>query len=369
MKPRAWPLCLLMLSLSPFLIADEPKTEKRQMDCPRCEYTDFCCPEPECSWGTLSARGEFLYWQPVVTGMAYALSRTSLDIDPLTAPFFSSMAPNNISIKNVSFDYGPGYRVGGSYTLPKTKWDLDADYAQFTKKGHDSIQAGGEVLIDTLWDAISAVNATVSASADLQVDLKVINGMVGKTIPFLHCFTIRPSFGLQFYKLNCHENIQYIGTTTVDSVPQDATALVQLINATNGWGLLVGFDAVWTLPWYFELFGQADYGVLRSQFTFTQNEQIQISTLSDINLTSSSRFTAIIQSIQIKGGLNWNYRFNCCTHPLALKLYAGYEMDVWIQDVQLTRVLSLGTAYSDALTTNIGNVGFRGLTAGAEFSF
>ena len=44
-------------------------------------------------------------------------------------------------------------------------------------------------------------------------------------------------------------------------------------------------------------------------------------------------------------------------------------MVVWLQNIQLSRVISLGTGFSDAVTANIGNVGFRGLTAGASISF
>ncbi len=71
----------------------------------------------------------------------------------------------------------------------------------------------------------------------------------------------------------------------------------------------------------------------------------------------------------MKGGVNWNYEFNCACHPMGFKLYAAYEMNVWVQDVQITRAIPIGTPLADAVTINIGNVGFRGLTAGAEFSF
>jgi hypothetical protein len=71
----------------------------------------------------------------------------------------------------------------------------------------------------------------------------------------------------------------------------------------------------------------------------------------------------------MKGGVNWNYAFNCNHHPLVIRLYAAYEMNVWVQDVQITRAIPIGTPLADAVTINIGNVGFRGLTAGAMFSF
>ena len=331
-----------------------------------CEYLQSCCLQ-QSSWGTLSVFGEYLYWQPVVTGLPYSLTHTILTV-PFNPFGPENPFPDNLSDRNVKFGYGNGYRLGASYTVPETDWDFKVDYTQFDKKGRDSVMAGGEVFVDTLWDVLSAVVAT-EANAEMDVELKITNVTIGKTVPLGGCFKIRPNFGLQFFKLDCNENIQYLGTTFVASIPQASTADIQLINDTNGWGLLAGFDATWELPWCFELFGQTNYGILRTSFSVSQNQQTEVTTQDTIVLTSTTHFTAILQSIQAKGGLGWNYQFQCCNHPFFLKLYAAYEMDLWLQNIQLSRMLSLGTGYSDAITTNIGNVGFRGLSTGVQITF
>lgn len=349
-----------------FGLENGEKKKEEAPTCKPCEYESACCPEKS-SWGTFAVKGEFLYWQPDVTGMAYALTHTRVTI-PFN-PFGSdSPLPDKLSIQNVSFNYSPGFRVGARYTLPKTQWDVSCDYTQFTKTGHASVSADSQTFIDTLWDAVSAV-LPIQAKSELEVRLKVINTTIGKSIELPHCFTFRPNVGFQVYKLDCEESIQYIGTTVVDSAPQNSTASVQLLNNTRGWGLLIGFDAIWRLPYYFEIFGRSDYGIERTSFSFSQNQQTVVTTQPTSNLNSNSQFASIIQSVQVMAGIGWNYIFNCSNHPLALRLYAAYEMDVWLQNVQVTRALSLGTGYSDALTTNIGNVGFRGLTAGAKFTF
>ncbi len=346
--------------------AAEPKVANTPDACPTCEYDHHCCPEKKSSWGTFSARGEFLFWQPFVTGMAYVLTHTNVAVP--FGPFGPTVDPDNLSIRNVKFKYGPGYRLGGRYTLPKTAWDFDADYTRFTKSAHDSISAGNGVFLDTLWDALSAINAT-EASSHLKVKMWAVNATIGKTLPFLHCFRIRPNFGVQIFRIDTHERFRYSGITSVDNTPFDSVSHQQLMNDSTGWGLLVGLDAFWRLPWYFEFFGKANYALLRTKFRSTQRQQAQVTGQEEIDLNSTTRFNAITHSIHIIGGVDWNYQFNCRKHPLAFKIYAGYEMNLWLQDIQLTRVLSLGTGFSDATTTNIGNVGFRGLTAGAEFSF
>jgi len=368
MKKKRFFLLFTLLIASASLKAEEPNAQKMQIPlCEYCEYDNTCCLQKGSSWGTFTVDGEFLYWQPIITGLAYVITHSDIQL-PFGTPFGPGTYPNNLSIRNAGFDYGPGYRVAARYTLPKTAWDLSADYTQFTKTGHDSVQAGNGLFIITLWDAPGAINPT-HASTELQVKLKQINATIGKTIWATGCFTTRPKFGAQFYKLDCNEGIQYVGTTTVNNVDLNSTSNVQLITDTKGWGLLVGVDAIWRLPCHFELFGQTAYGVLRTLFVSHQNQQIMVDTQPEIDLTSLSRFKGIIQSVEMKGGINWNCEFNCDHHPLAIKLYVAYEMNVWLQDVQLTRAIPIGTPLADAVTINIGNVGFHGLTTGAAFSF
>ncbi len=98
--------------------------------------------------GSLSVSGEFLYWQPTVTGMPYALTRTSVALP--FGPFGPGVVPDNISVKNVNFDYAPGFRVLGRYTFSETQWDVDTTYTQFKTNGRDSIASGDGTFIDTL---------------------------------------------------------------------------------------------------------------------------------------------------------------------------------------------------------------------------
>jgi hypothetical protein len=252
--------------------AEEPNAQKMQVP-PGvyCEYDKTCCLQAGSSWGAITVSGEFLYWQPIITGLAYAITHTDIQI-PFGTPFGAGTYPNHLSVKNVDFEYGPGYRVVARYTLPRTEWDLSADYTQFTQTGHDSVQQGNGLFIITLWDAPGAINAAQASSA-LQVELKQVDATIGKTIWVTGCFMTRPKFGAQFYKLNCGEDIQYVGTTTVSDVNHNSTSNVQLITDTKGWGLLVGVDALWRLPWHFELFGETSYGILRTLFSSHQNHK------------------------------------------------------------------------------------------------
>ncbi len=197
----------------------------------------------------------------------------------------------------MGFEYGPGYRVAGRYTLPKTAWDFNGDYTQFEKTGHSSVQAGDGLFIITLWDAPGAVNPN-RASADLEVKLRQANVTLGKTLWTTGCFMTRPKFGAQFYKLDCNEAIQYVGITTVSEVVRSSISNTQLITDTKGWGLMVGVDALWRLPYHFELCGQTSYGVLTTIFVSHQNQQIFVDTQPEIDLISVSRFRGIIQSMR-----------------------------------------------------------------------
>lgn len=316
--------------------------------------------------GSLSVRGEFLYWQPVITGMSYALTRTTATVP--FGPFGPGTVPDNVIFQNISFDYSPGYRIGGRYELCESQWDLDVEYTSFQKTANESIQPGVGVTIDTLWDALSAVNPS-QASANLNVNLKQVNACIGKTLPFCGCFSLRPDFGFQWYKIDSIENIQYVGITTVSNVPLASTANIQLLNKTSAWGLLGGLNALWQLPYNFGLFGNAHYGLARTEHSVSQNQQTIVLTQDEVDLTSTTNFSSIAQNFNLKAGLNWNRQLSFFNHCWDIDLFVAYEMSVWLQNIQISRVLSLGTGFSDANTTNIGNVGFRGLTAGFGIGF
>ncbi len=141
------------------------------------------------------------------------------------------------------------------------------------------------------------------------------------------------------------------------------------MSKSEGWGLITGLDTLWKLPYNFGFFGNAKYGISRSKFYSGQNQQTTVLTQPQSDLQSVSTFHALTHNIQLKTGFNWNYQLDFQNHPLDLNLYIAYEMSLWMQNVQLTRILSLGTGFSDANTTNIGNVGFRGLTTGFNVGF
>ncbi|WP_154017715.1 Lpg1974 family pore-forming outer membrane protein [Criblamydia sequanensis] len=316
--------------------------------------------------GSFSIRGDFLYWQPVATGMAYALTRTNLDLP--FGPFGPGLVPDNLSLQNVDVDYGPGYRIGARYTLFENEWDIDGEYTRFENSGSDSVLAGNGTLIDTLWDAISSINTT-QASADLTIGIKAANICMGRTISLWDCFSMRPNFGVQWYESNSKEKIEYIGTTLILDVPFDSRSDIELFCNTKAVGLVAGLDAFWKLPCNFGLFGNAKYGISRSRFSTGQNQLVFITGQDDVSLTSSTSFRAMIQNFHLKGGLNWNTPLNLVNCCMNLDIYVAYEMSVYLQAIQITRVLSLGTGFSDANTTNIGNVAFHGLTTGIKVSF
>ena len=332
-----------------------------------CNYSCPCDESYQPSWGSLSVGAEYLYWQPTITGMSYALTHTNV-IVPFS-PFGQGpgIVPNKLSIKNVDFDYGPGYRVYASYTLPKM-WTLETNYTNFEKKAEESVQAGNGVFIDTFWDAISATNPSY-ASAALKVKLQKLDASISRSFNVLNGLKICPNFGMQYFRLDTQEQIKYIGSTIINSVILDSIANVELINNSEAYGVLFGLDVFWSLLWDFELFGKTEYGISRASYSSSQKQQTFIESENDIILNSTSKFKAMQLNVQTLVGLNWSHLFKLKNCPIELNIYVGYEMNIWLQNIQLTRVLSLGTGYSDANTTNIGNVSFRGLVAGASLSF
>src|ERR1700722_10901630 len=66
---------------------------------------DGCCVLREWCSGEFELTGEFLYWQPTVTGLPYAVTYNNA-----TTPIITSVQ-NNVSLRNVEFDARPGFRL------------------------------------------------------------------------------------------------------------------------------------------------------------------------------------------------------------------------------------------------------------------
>ena len=72
---------ILFLIASASLKAEEPNAPKMQtLPCVYCEYDDTCCLQKGSSWGTFKVDGEFLYWKPIITGLAYVITNSIIQI-------------------------------------------------------------------------------------------------------------------------------------------------------------------------------------------------------------------------------------------------------------------------------------------------
>jgi Legionella pneumophila major outer membrane protein precursor len=327
------------------------------------KYGGGCCLLNEWCSGEFEFTGEVLYWQPLVIGIPYALT-----FNQETTTLLGEV-PNHITIKNVEFDFSPGFRLGTAYVLPCSKWDVNVYWTHFRASANDSVQAGGGVLIATLWDALTVINPS-SASAEMTTKLDYVDIDIGKTLNFCGCFSFRPFLGARYYRLNVKEDIDYRGITAQGTV-QAVQTNIQLTNFIRGWGISVGENACWHLPCGFGIYNNNTIATMLSNFTLSQDQQVILpdSPADNFDLSSTSHLRSVKAIITICIGVNWEKDFCCNNFPMHLNLFAGYEFDYFLTQIQMTRAIQTGSLFADAVPSNTGSIGFRGLTVGATLQF
>jgi len=324
------------------------------------EQPEECCLANEWCSGYFEVTGEWLYWQPYLVGQPYALTFTQI------SPFGSPIA-DEISIENVEYDFTSGFRFGGAYVLPCSQWDLSVAWTRHRGEGKASVEAGGGILVATLWDAVPLIEADLAA-AKSKSELDYVDITIGKRWEFCGCFYFKPYVGGRYYRIKNKQSIFYDG----EAGGEAANSSVQLINTGEGWGVLAGEHARWHLPCGFGLFGKSSVSVMLTDFELIQNQQFVFPTTpsNNFDLISTSHLRSIKGILIAHVGVDWQKKFywNCC--PLYFNLFVGYEIDYFPVHSLLTRAIPLGSATNaNAVPSNQGDIGFRGVTAGATFRF
>lgn len=104
----------------------EPQEIGNKEECSEAYCIENCATSlPICK--TFFAFGDFLYWKAGVTGFPYAVPAVIEQLD------FISFA-NDETIKEVTFNYDPGFRVGVGLQFD-CEWDFLAKWTRFHTKG------------------------------------------------------------------------------------------------------------------------------------------------------------------------------------------------------------------------------------------
>lgn len=310
--------------------------------------------------GDLAITGEFLYWQPKVTGMYYAATNTLIPT-PIGA------LADDVEYQAVKFNYEPGFRLDATYTFPGSGWDVSLTWTRFETSGSDSVNATADIFISTFWEQLSTVTAS-TASSNLNVDFQSVYLNLGKQINLFKRFHLHPYCGISYYKLDLNNNINYVGIFAPTDDPAEANILLQ--DYADGWGLNIGTESIWNLGCGFGLYGLGEYSIFASSCnnTITQASSVPAVPI-DLTFVANNDYRTFQHTFRIGCGLSWNYTFNVKSNPIDITILIGYEINYLPEQVQLNRSQFSGLPNTLVPLEIEGDVGFHGLTTGVTVSF
>jgi hypothetical protein len=132
---------------------------------------------------------DFIYWTARMDGLGYAASGVTSNKDPV---------PKKGSIKNIDWEWDPGFKVGLGVNLPYDGWDLIAEYTWLRTKSSD--RSSGVHDFMGLWSNPSFVvgeETRLFAKAHTDLHFNVIDLELGRNFFVSRFLALRPFIGVK----------------------------------------------------------------------------------------------------------------------------------------------------------------------------
>ena len=325
-------------------------------------------------WPDIYVTGEFLYWQAAEDGLDYVVDSQAPMRISQQGPVIRFALPDG-KVKEVSFDYDPGFRVGLG-TIFGNLWDLNLSWTRFRTDDTSSTRksATGTLLPTklTVFDTPglfppSALYFADRASAHWDIDYDTLTLEFGRAFTPNKYLALRPHIGVIGAWIDQSMSFNYDSTSILGSV---LLMKVKNNNDFKGVGLRTGFDLRCPLGKGWSIFGNFAGALLWGDFSLKQRQDLddlvfQL-TIDMLHLHHGQR--DVVGNLQMLGGFRWDRYFSKKrTH---LGLYAAYEFNEWFRQyriVSFNQPVMNGTI--DNLSGNRGDLEFQGFTLGARFDF
>jgi hypothetical protein len=334
---------------------DHPSTMSFSQEAPSLQS-----PRPNLSKGThLLFSGELLYWKPQSEGLKYALQSPNFTS---YIPFMNRNDPTKgIDGKAIRMEskYQPGYRLNATYQIPHDQWDLTFSWMRFKADDHQKTpEKPGNVLFMDYADS-SYNSLALSAKARWALNLNQVGLDLSRSFSLNRSFSLRVSGGFraawieQLLNLHFYNFVFNNGLTIPDFFSKNRSHFA-------GYGMDVGIDGKWSLPYGFYLFGKCATTLFFGKFKLDAFEKAQIQ-----RKHIKEKESMVVPEIEIQGGAGWEYQFP--SNRCYLRFYAAFEEQVWIDQNQFLENIDsrLEWQFANAL----GDLTFAGWTVGVTLGF
>ncbi len=307
---------------------------------------------------------DFLYWQAIQDGLEYALSSHS-PIDPLS---ILGPGPAEISsghLKEIDFDWTPGFRLGIGYNFAYDQWDLFLNWTRFNNHSTDDAKprAGGS--LSALWIPTTLDGGdTQKASAHWHIRYDIVDLELGRSFYLSKGLSARPFVGLRGAFIGQHARFRYDDVHFTNS-PTFFDMTCHTKNEFNAWGLRGGTDLNFRFNQHWSLYGAGSVSLLYGEFDVKLGLQAKGMDLG-VKPGYKSHFHRTQSNLQGAIGLQWET--GTSHERYHLTFLACYEFAQWFNQNQLFKLMA-PSIFNPALQANDGDLSLQGGTLSMRFDF
>lgn len=308
---------------------------------------------------------DFLYWQATQDGIEYALSSHS----PLGLASFLGSGEAEIThgkMKDIDFDWGPGFRIGLGYNFNYDQWDLSLSWTRFHNDSSSSSHAPAGGSLAALWIPTTVGGGdTQHASAHWRLGYDVVDLELGRSFYLSKALSARPFVGLRAALIDQHVRFHYEDVHLLAD-PNLFDMNTRVKNAYIAGGLRAGTDLNFRVNQHWSFFGAGSASLVYGEFDVKLGFQFPGQDLGPFKLGYKSHFYRTQANVEGAIGLQWETGYSHGRYHLTI--LACYEFVQWFNQNQLLKVLA-PALFTPAFLSNDGDLGLQGGTVSARFDF
>lgn len=283
------------------------------------------------------ATAEFLLWRPRRGAFDYVIPGDSTGLVPAGPA------------RSLNYELRTGVRAELGYRL-ESGWELSAGYTYFRSNAFDSTYAPpGGVLFPTLTRP-GLIDTVGFAGADANLEYNTYDAMIGKRYAVDDHLAVRMTGGLRFASIRQGFNAYYDGLDA-------RAATVSARSNFDGFGPIVGGEAVWAGWKGFHLYARATGGMLTGQ---ARNPLVETNDAGRTTYANTAYDIRKVVPLAGAGvGAGWQYR--------TVSIRVGYEIINYFNLIDQPRFVDdLGPG---KFVTRPGNLSLEGLFVQAGLTF
>ncbi|NDD58446.1 MAG: hypothetical protein EBZ47_04230, partial [Chlamydiae bacterium] len=262
----------------------------------------------ECAYGGFILSVDGLLWTAEESGLSYA-SQTQQT---------NSLTAGTGKVKDLSFNWTYGFRVGAGFNIPHGNWDMYFNYTwyQNSANGNASNISGQSILPNFISAAANTTRSSgsssfcvfypataTSASAHWKLYLDVADWELGKQFVPSKWFSFRPFIGARGAFVYQDYDITYNGFSSVSSSGKYA---VNINNDYWGVGPRAGFNSQFWLGAGFSVYGNTALSLLYGRFNISHIETNQTSTSTQTIIDLNDYYFGGRPVADMQFGLRWD---------------------------------------------------------------